>query len=170
MGCSLYKHIIATHKSCPLLLVSSPCEPGDCKVSSQQVLISVVVTGATHLLIGPVVVTILFCDCFTLGVSKRIITILNNVQSVLGMFMASALTVNKIVQVCYLLVDHLSLLATYDDTWQTVSSSVLHNKLFFFSGRATFLTTHTSLCSLSFSLTRALLHRVRIMCFIFTMW
>ena len=169
MGCSLYKHIIATHKSCPLLLVSSPCKPGDCKVSSQQVL-SVVVTCAAHLLVGPVIVTILFCDHFTLGVPKLIITILNNVQSVLGMFMASVVTVNKIVQVCYLLVDHLSLLATYDDTWQTVSSSVLLKKLFFFSGRAAFLTTHTSLCSLSFSLNRALLHRVRIMCFTFTMW
>ena len=144
MGCSLYKHIIATHKSCPLLLVSSPCEPGDCKVSSQQVL-SVVVTCAAHLLVGPVIGIRLFCDRFTLGVPKHIITILNNVQSVLGMFMASVVTVNEIVQLCYLLVDHLSLLATYDDTWQTVSSSVLHTILFFFSGRATFL-LHILVC------------------------
>ena len=116
--------------------------------------------------------TILLCDRFILGVHKLYITILNNVQSVLGMFMASVLAViycnvKKIVQVYYLLVDHLSLLATYDDTWQTVSSSVLHNTLFSFGGRATFLTTHTSLCSLTFSITKALLHRVRIMCFVY---
>ena len=133
-------------------------------------MLCVVVTCAAHLLVGPEIVIRQFCDRFTLGVHKLIITILNNVQSVLGMFMASVVTVNKIVQVCYLLADHLSLLATYDDTWQTISSSVLLKKLFLFSGRATFLTTHTSLCSLTFSLTRPLLHRVRIMCFISTVW
>ena len=56
-------------------------------------MLSVVVTCAAHLLVGPVIVTILFCDRFTLGVHKLFITILNNVQSVLGMFMASVLTV-----------------------------------------------------------------------------
>ena len=54
-------------------------------------MVSVVVTCAAHLLIGPVIVIRLFCDHFSLSVSKLIITILNNVQSVLGMFVASVL-------------------------------------------------------------------------------